>query len=109
MIAGDQVVGAVRRVAAAGEWRTNVALGARREPVQPPLDACEVALATARAIDSSLVGIDLLPAEDGTWVVLEANGAVDFTSAYSLDDDVFTATSAALLAAPREPSAALVV
>ncbi len=109
VIAGDQVVGAVKRVAAAGEWRTNVALGARREPVQPPDDACDVALATARAIDGALVGIDLLPAEDGTWVVLEANGAVDFTSAYSLDDDVFAATSAALLAAPREPSAALVV
>ncbi len=109
VVAGDQVVGAVRRVAAAGEWRTNVALGARREPVQPSTDACEIALAAARAIDAALVGIDLLPAEDGTWVVLEANGAVDFTSAYSLDDDVFAAASAALLAAPREQSAALVV
>jgi glutathione synthase/RimK-type ligase-like ATP-grasp enzyme len=74
------------------------------------LAACDVALTAARAIDGALVGIDLLPAEDGTtWVVLEANGAVDFTSAYSLDDDVFAAASAALLAAPREPSAALVV
>jgi RimK family alpha-L-glutamate ligase len=109
VVARGQVVGAVRRVAAAGEWRTNVALGAKREPVHPPDDACEVALATAAAIDSSLVGIDLLPAEDGTWVVLEANGAVDFTSAYSLNDDVFAAASAALLAAPRERSAALVV
>ena len=109
VVAGDRVVGAVRRVAAAGEWRTNVALGARREPVHPSLAACEIAIATAEAIDAALVGIDLLPAEDGTWVVLEANGAVDFTSAYSLDDDVFAAASAALLAAPREPSAALVV
>ncbi len=109
VVAGDQVVGAVRRVAAAGEWRTNVALGARREPVQPSTGACEIALAAAQAIDAALVGIDLLPAEDGTWVVLEANGAVDFTSAYSLEDDVFAAASAALLAPPREPSAALVV
>jgi [lysine-biosynthesis-protein LysW]---L-2-aminoadipate ligase len=109
VVAGDQVVGAVKRVAAAGEWRTNVALGARREPVRPPADACEIALAAANAIEGALVGIDLLPADDGTWVVLEANGAVDFTSAYSLNDDVFAAASAALLAAPREPSAALVV
>jgi [lysine-biosynthesis-protein LysW]---L-2-aminoadipate ligase len=109
VVAGGQVVGAVRRVAAAGEWRTNVALGARREPTQPPEDACEIAVAAARAIDGALVGIDLLPADVGTWVVLEANGAVDFTSAYSLDDDVFTAASTALLAAPLEASAALVV
>jgi hypothetical protein len=30
--------------------------------------------------------------------VLEVNGAVDFTSAYSLGDDVFAAASAALAA-----------
>lgn len=96
VVAGGKVVGAVKRVATPGEWRTNVALGARREPVQPPADACDIAVAAAAAIDGALVGIDLLPADVGTWVVLEVNGAVDFTSAYSLDDDVFTATSAAL-------------
>ena len=105
VIAGGKVVGAVRRVAAAGEWRTNVALGARREPAQPPAEASEIAVAAAQAIDGALVGIDLLPADVGTWVVLEVNGAVDFTSAYSLDEDVFAAASAALLAAPVEPSA----
>jgi hypothetical protein len=105
VIAGDRVVGAVKRVAAAGEWRTNVALGARREPMQPPADACEIAVAAAAAIDGALVGVDLLPADVGTWVVLELNGAVDFNSAYSLDDDVFTAATAALLATPVEPSA----
>jgi RimK family alpha-L-glutamate ligase len=105
VIAGGKVVGAVRRVAAAGEWRTNVALGARREPIQPPADACEIALAAARAIDGALVGIDLLPADVGTWVVLEVNGAVDFTSAYSLDEDVFAAAAAALLATPVASSA----
>lgn len=96
VVARGNVVGAVRRVAAPGEWRTNVALGARRETISPPPEAIELALAAATAVRGDLVGIDLLPADVGTWVVLEVNGAVDFTSAYSLDDDIFSMASAAL-------------
>jgi len=96
VVARGRVIGAVRRVAAPGEWRTNVALGARREPVTPPPEACELAIAAAEAIGGDLVGVDLLPADVGTWVVLEVNGAVDFTSAYSLDEDVFAAAADAL-------------
>jgi RimK family alpha-L-glutamate ligase len=98
VVARGRVIGAVRRLAAAGEWRTNVALGARREPVAPAGDACRVALAAAEAIRADLVGVDLLPADAGTWVALELNGAVDFTSAYSIDGDVFVAAAAALAA-----------
>ncbi|MGZ4292359.1 MAG: ATP-grasp domain-containing protein [Gaiellaceae bacterium] len=107
IVAGGRVVGAVRRVAAPGEWRTNVSLGARREPVVPPPDACDVALRAAAAVDGALVGIDLLPADVGTWVVLEVNGAVDFTSTYTFDDDVFAAAAAALRGVVVEPAAGL--
>jgi RimK family alpha-L-glutamate ligase len=96
VVARGRVIGAVKRVATTGEWRTNVALGARREPVTPPPDACAVALAGAAAIGADLVGVDLLPADAGTWVVLELNGAVDFTSVYSLEQDVFAAATTAL-------------
>jgi RimK family alpha-L-glutamate ligase len=95
VVAGGAVVGAIKRRAAPGEWRTNVALGARREPVHPPAAACALALTTAAALGGDLVGVDLLPTHDG-GVVIEVNGAVDFTSAYSLDEDVFEAASAAL-------------
>jgi RimK family alpha-L-glutamate ligase len=98
VVAGGKVVGAIKRVAARGEWRTNVALGGHREPVYPPAEACELALAAADAIGGDLVGVDLLPDESGSWTIIEVNGAVDFTGAYSLGDEIFAAVRASLLA-----------
>ncbi|MDQ3873982.1 MAG: ATP-grasp domain-containing protein [Actinomycetota bacterium] len=100
VVAGGSVVGAVRRVAAPGEWRTNVALGGQREGVaRIPAGAAALALAAARTIRGDLVGVDLLPVGGGGYVVLEINGAVDFTVDYSLGgENVFDAAADALLA-----------
>ena len=108
VVAGGRVAGAIRRVAAAGEWRTNVVLGGRREPVWPTSKACAIAVAAAKATGGALVGVDLLPSGDGGWVVAEVNGAVDFTSAYSLGRDVFDVVRDALTPA-REPVAAAAI
>jgi RimK family alpha-L-glutamate ligase len=111
VVAAGEVVGAVRRVASAGEWRTNIALGGHREPVSPPQAARELALAAANVAEADLVGVDLLPTRAGGWVVLELNGAVEFNETYSLDRDVFTAAAEALCAAAfgpqHEPLAAI--
>ena len=96
VVAGGEVVGAIERRAAPGEWRTNIALGGSRRPVEPPCDACALALRVAGALGAGLIGIDLLPAETG-WVVLELNGAVDFTVEYDASTDVFEAAVAALV------------
>ena len=57
LVAGGRVVGAIQRVAAPGEWRTNVALGGHRVAVsEPSADACELALLAAEARDADLVG-----------------------------------------------------
>jgi ribosomal protein S6--L-glutamate ligase len=89
VVAGCRVVGAARRFAAPGEWRTNVSLGGRIEPVAPPPLARTLAVSAAAAIGADLVGIDLLPTSTG-YFISELNGAVDFRPEYTLDgDDVY--------------------
>ena len=96
LVAGGEVVGAITRVAAQGEWRTNVALGGTRYPALPGRRARSLALAAAAAVGADLVGVDLLP-RGRSHVVLELNGAVDFTVDYTLDgNDVFTQALLAL-------------
>jgi glutathione synthase/RimK-type ligase-like ATP-grasp enzyme len=104
VVANGRVAGAVMRQAAPGEWRTNVALGGRRVPVVPPGDARELALAAAEAVGGDLVGIDLLPLPGGGWMVLEINGAVDFTASYSLDGEIFSTVRSSLLRATWQPT-----
>jgi [lysine-biosynthesis-protein LysW]--L-2-aminoadipate ligase len=115
VVAAGAAIGAIRRVAARGEWRTNVALGGTRRATTPPRAAVALAIAAATAVGADLVGVDLLPRPGGGWVVLELNGAVDFTDHYSPPGgDVFAlaarhlceAASAAAANEVRHPGAA---
>jgi RimK family alpha-L-glutamate ligase len=106
VVACGCIVGAARRVAAPGEWRTNVSLGGHSEPVAPPPLARTLAIAAAAAIRADLVGVDLLPTPNG-YVIAELNGAVDFRSWYTLDGtDVFAETVLQLLRAARSRAVA---
>ena len=100
VVAGGRVVGAARRVAAPGEWRTNVALGGRCEPATPPPLARTLALAAAASIRADFVGVDLLPTSNG-YVIAELNGAVDIRPSYALDDGDVYARGRARAAAHR--------
>jgi RimK family alpha-L-glutamate ligase len=100
VVAAGQVVGAIERVAPAGEWRTNISLGGTRRPVEPPPAACVLARAAASALGCDLVGVDLLPNSDGSYTVIELNAAVDFTELYG--DGIF-ARVASLLAPQALP------
>lgn len=102
VVAGGVAVGAISRVAAKGEWRTNVSLGGTRVRVDPPPAALTLAVWAAAAAGTELVGVDLLPDGEGGWTVLELNGAVEFSSDYRIDRDPFVAAVSELARVARE-------
>jgi glutathione synthase/RimK-type ligase-like ATP-grasp enzyme len=107
VVAGGRIVGAAKRIAPPGEWRTNVALGASVVPATPPPVAADLALAAAKASGLDLVGVDLLPTGPGGFSVIELNGAVDFRPVYALaEGDVHGHAMAALAGGKPLPEAA---
>ena len=83
VVAGSRAVAGARRIAATGEWRTNVTLGGTVVKAELPPGAEELATRAMSAIGIDFAGVDLLPTHQG-WVVLELNGAVDFDTRYAL-------------------------
>jgi glutathione synthase/RimK-type ligase-like ATP-grasp enzyme len=55
------------------DWRTNVSRGATTEPFVPDQSLIELARTAAAAAGAPLVGVDVLPAQDGRRYVLEVN------------------------------------
>jgi RimK family alpha-L-glutamate ligase len=82
-VVGERVF-AMRRRAAAGEWRTNLALGGRAEPLDLPAGWGELARRAAAAVAASVAGVDLLPAADGRVLVLEVNAVPGWRGLESL-------------------------
>jgi ribosomal protein S6--L-glutamate ligase len=68
-----RVLGAIRRHAAPGDWRTNVAVGGRAEAVEPDPAAARLAVRAARAVGARMAGIDLLADRGGELSVIEVN------------------------------------
>ena len=93
LVAGGRVVGSASRVAAPGEWRTNVAKGARLEPAGIDGEQRRLAVAAVAAVRGDLMAVDLVHTPAGD-VVLEVNGTPDFDACYG--DSVYADIAAAL-------------
>ena len=67
-----RIIAGMRRIAH-GDWRTNVAQGARAEVYHLSTEEAELALRAASAVGTVAAGVDLLPGPNGERYVIEVN------------------------------------
>jgi ribosomal protein S6--L-glutamate ligase len=73
-VLGGRVLGAIRRHAPDGDWRTNVSVGGRPEAVKLEPELERLAIQAAKAVGAVMAGVDLLVDLDrGATIVLEVN------------------------------------
>jgi tetrahydromethanopterin:alpha-L-glutamate ligase len=71
LVAGGSPVAAMLR--RGRSWVTNVARGARVEPVDPQGDLARLSVEATAAVGADYAGVDLMRDPSGNWVVLEVN------------------------------------
>lgn len=71
-VLGSEILAAMKR-SKLGDWRTNVAQGGTAEPFVPGPEEARLALEATERLGVLVAGVDLLPAPDGGWYVLEVN------------------------------------
>jgi ribosomal protein S6--L-glutamate ligase len=77
LVVGERVVGAMRREAIAGEFRSNIHRGASGVPIELDADYSAAAVRAARVIGLDVAGVDLLESAEGPKVV-ELNSSPGF-------------------------------
>ena len=73
-VVGDRVVGAMRRMAKPGEYRSNVHRGASVEPVTLPPEFERTALRATQIMGLGVAGVDMLESDEGPQI-LEINSS----------------------------------
>jgi tetrahydromethanopterin:alpha-L-glutamate ligase len=72
-VVGDEVLGAIYRVAPTGSWISNLARGGRAEPCPAAEELADLAARASGAVGALYSGVDLLETPDGL-AVIEVNG-----------------------------------
>ncbi len=83
-VVGGRVVGAMRRIAPEGDWRTNVARGGEVEDVTEDLgaEAERLAIRATDVLGLDMAGVDLYPVDDA-WRILEVNATAGFKGLFA--------------------------
>lgn len=76
-VVDGQVIGAMKRLAPEGEWRSNIALGAEAEKADIPPKVEDIAARSTEILDLDFAGVDIME-KDGEWLVIEVNPTAGF-------------------------------
>jgi len=77
LVLGEEVLGAIWRTAADGDWRSNVARGGAVKIAELDEELRELALRVSSVIGGEFIAIDVFK-EDGRYLVNEVNGVPEF-------------------------------
>lgn len=77
LVVGDKVVGAMRRQAKRGEFRSNIHRGGRGKPFDLPGEWADAAVKAAQAVGLEIAGVDMLESKDGPKI-MEINSSPGF-------------------------------
>jgi ribosomal protein S6--L-glutamate ligase len=77
LVIGDRVVGAMRRQAKSGEFRSNLHRGGKGRPLDLPAEYADIALKAVRVIGLEVAGVDMLEARSGPKI-MEVNSSPGF-------------------------------
>ncbi|HHX75722.1 MAG TPA: RimK family alpha-L-glutamate ligase [Firmicutes bacterium] len=73
VVVGGKVLGAIKKMAAGGEWRSHVAYGGRAEAYRVDAGLQDLAVRAAKALGLVFAGLDMMREQTGRFLILEAN------------------------------------
>lgn len=71
LVIDDQVLGMRRQHPS--DWRTNISLGAKAEPLEVSDELAQLARRASEAVGTTIAGVDFLPGKDGQLYTIEVN------------------------------------
>jgi ribosomal protein S6--L-glutamate ligase len=77
LVVGERVIGAMRRKAKAGEFRSNIHRGGQGTVVELTPECARTALAAAKVMGLEIAGVDMLESDDGPKI-MEVNSSPGF-------------------------------
>lgn len=78
IMVGEKIVAAIYRYSGEGQWKTNMALGGRAEPLKVTKELEDICIKAKNAVHGEIIGVDLMESEEKGLVVHEVNNTTEY-------------------------------
>jgi len=82
-VVGGEIIAAMKREAAEGEWKTNIAKGGNGVQVELPWDVEDAVKTVCKDHGLDYAGVDIMEDGDGNWKFLEVNPTAGFKGLFN--------------------------